>query len=387
MASTEYKAVPMQEIPLSGLLHDAKKHDGVSHDSVADAAANRQNDLEAGIRAPTAATEVRQRPATNASFIRMAALCGLVIQNSALVLTMKQASLMPASDGKKALTTTVVVMVEFFKVSACVLEIMYRRRSSGGVVAELREEVFQKPNESLMLLVPAFLYLAQNNLLFVAVANLEAVVYQVVAQLKILSTAGFSIVILGRKLSVQQWCALVILTVGCAVVQIDGTNSGNTKPARVGTSPALGLTCALMAICTSGFAGVFVEKMLKTTSNNMSVRNIQLGVPALVLGLLGVLASDGSKLEDGFFQGYTHLTWIVVCLHSGGGLLVTVIIKYADNIAKTIAVAISLVVSTALSIYLFDFVLTVHFAAGSALVVSATFLYSHLCAVCPTATS
>ena len=30
--------------------------------------------------------------------------------------------------------------------------------------------------------------------------------------------------------------------------------------------------CALMAICTSGFAGVFVEKMLKTTSNNMSVR-------------------------------------------------------------------------------------------------------------------
>ena len=27
--------------------------------------------------------------------------------------------------------------------------------------------------------MPAFLYLAQNNLLFVAVANLEAVIYQV----------------------------------------------------------------------------------------------------------------------------------------------------------------------------------------------------------------
>ena len=46
-----------------------------------------------------------------------------------------------------------------------------------------------------------------------------------VSQLKILSTAAFSIAILGRKLSVQQWFSLLVLTAGCAVVQIDGSSS------------------------------------------------------------------------------------------------------------------------------------------------------------------
>ena len=42
-----------------------------------------------------------------------------------------------------------------------------------------------------------------------------------------------------------------------------------------------------------------------------------------------------------FFLFPLFFCFKVVCLHSGGGLLVTVIIKYADNIAKTIAVATS----------------------------------------------
>jgi hypothetical protein len=42
---------------------------------------------------------------------------------------------------------------------------------------------------------------------------------------------------------------------------------------------------------------------------------------------------------------------------------------------------------TALSIYLFDFVLTAQFACGSGLVIFATFLYSHIISVCSTSTA
>jgi hypothetical protein len=56
--------------------------------------------------------------------------------------------------------------------------------------------------------------------------------------------------------------------------------------------------------------------------------------------------------------------------------------KYGDNIVKTIAVAISLVVSTTLSIYLFNFIPTLELVSGSALVVTATFLYANLLSIC-----
>ncbi len=37
---------------------------------------------------------------------------------------------------------------------------------------------------------------------------------------------------------------------------------------------------------------------------------------------------------QGFFYGYTPFVWYVVVLNATGGLLVALVIKYADNILK-----------------------------------------------------
>ncbi|VDM69178.1 unnamed protein product [Strongylus vulgaris] len=68
--------------------------------------------------------------------------------------------------------------------------------------------------------VPAVLYVIQNNLLFLALSKLDAATYQVTYQLKILTTALFSVTILGRSLNRLKWLALVLLTVGVALVQV-----------------------------------------------------------------------------------------------------------------------------------------------------------------------
>lgn len=45
----------------------------------------------------------------------------------------------------------------------------------------LREEVLDKPGETVKLAVPAGIYTLQNNLLYVALSNLDAATYQVPA--------------------------------------------------------------------------------------------------------------------------------------------------------------------------------------------------------------
>ena len=52
------------------------------------------------------------------------------------------------------------------------------------------------------------------------------------------------------------------------------------------------------------------------------------------------------------------------------------VIKYADNILKGFATSLSIVLSSILSVFLFDYTITLMFTVGGALVISAVYLYS-----------
>lgn len=81
-------------------------------------------------------------------------------------------------------------------------------------------EVLGRPEESVKLVVPAAVYAFQNNILYEALTYLDSVTYQVTYQLKILTTALFSVLVLGRALHPRQWVALVMLTLGVTIVQV-----------------------------------------------------------------------------------------------------------------------------------------------------------------------
>ncbi|KAI9610357.1 hypothetical protein H4Q26_006496 [Puccinia striiformis f. sp. tritici PST-130] len=74
--------------------------------------------------------------------------------------------------------------------------------------------------------IPAVLYVIQNNLQFVAAANLD------VATFSILTTALCSVVMLGRQLSVKKWTALFFLAVGVALVQLQNITTTTTEPIK-----------------------------------------------------------------------------------------------------------------------------------------------------------
>uniref|UniRef100_A0A2I2ZAK3 Solute carrier family 35 member A3 n=1 Tax=Gorilla gorilla gorilla TaxID=9595 RepID=A0A2I2ZAK3_GORGO len=144
-------------------------------------------------------------------------------------------------------------------------------------------------------------------------------------------------------------------------------------------SQFVGLMAVLTACFSSGFAGVYFEKILKETKQSVWIRNIQLGFFGSIFGLMGVYIYDGELVsKNGFFQGYNRLTWIVVVLQALGGLVIAAVIKYADNILKGFATSLSIILSTLISYFwLQDFVPTSVFFLGAILVITATFLYGY----------
>lgn len=81
-------------------------------------------------------------------------------------------------------------------------------------------------------------------------------------------------------------------------------------------------------------------------------------------------------LTEGFFQGYTHWVVAVIVLQALGGLIVAAIIKYADNILKSFAAAMSIVGSTIISAWVFDFSVSKLFAWGCSLQFISIYLYA-----------
>uniref|UniRef100_F1L884 UDP-N-acetylglucosamine transporter n=1 Tax=Ascaris suum TaxID=6253 RepID=F1L884_ASCSU len=316
--------------------------------------------------------------------LKWVSLLVLIAQTTALVLILRY-SRTQKTDGPRYLSSTAVVTAEVVKLFTCLLVIaMQHNWNFIGFYTEIYNDVIAKSGDTLKVGVPALLYVVQNNLLFLALSKLDAATYQVTYQLKILTTAFFSVTMLNKKLNGIKWISLIMLTAGVALVQLPSDSKNpkakETTSFSIGDSDHLiGLLAVLTACFSSGFAGVYFEKILKGTTVSLWMRNLQLAFFSIFGGLFMVWLYDSGKVsENGFFQGYNSVIWIVVLLQAYGGLVIALVVKYADNILKGFAVSLSIIISSFISYwFLNDFQPTVAFVIGASIVIASTFLYSH----------
>jgi len=304
--------------------------------------------------------------------LRWVALGALVIQTVAVVVTLRMSK--SSTTGEGYINTTAVVMSELVKL---LCSFFLLARDSGGytqAMYEVNDKIIKSPMETLKVGIPAALYTVQNNLIFVALSNMPAPMYQVTYQLKILTTALLSILMLSRLISAQQWFGLFMLFLGVATIQYNPDADTEIKPH---TNLMVGLIAVLAACVTSGLAGVYFEKILKGSSTSIWLRNIQLGLYGTILGLIGCLWIDGDRIvAEGFFTEYNHLTILAILLQSAGGLIVAMVLKYADNILKCFGNGAAIVLSCLVSSMLGDYEPTALFGVGTIFVMVAIFLYN-----------
>ncbi|WBW73340.1 Golgi UDP-galactose transmembrane transporter Gms1 [Schizosaccharomyces osmophilus] len=306
------------------------------------------------------------------------ALALLTVQNSALILTLNYSRIMPGYADKRYFTSTAVLLNEMIKLTVCFVIGYYQFRRNVGSEARLRTFLSQIfGGDSWKLGIPAFLYTCQNNLQYVAAGNLSVAIFQVTYQLKILTTAIFSVALLHRKLGLTKWLSLFILTGGIAIVQLQNLASDSKSPVDSSMNPLTGFTAVLIACLISGLAGVYFEKVLKGTNPSLWVRNVQLSFFSIVPCIFTIAVSDYSNIvQKGFFYGYNPVVWLAILLQAFGGIIVALCVAFADNIMKNFSTSISIILSSLVSVYLLDFKITFAFVVGVGLVIAATFLYT-----------
>ena len=212
---------------------------------------------------------------------------------------------------------------------------------------------------------------------YVAAENLDAATFQVTYQIKILTTAGFSVLLLHKTLSLNKWLSLFLLALGVGIVQVQSVGGGGKEATAHLMNPAAGFLAVLIGCCTSGLAGVYFEMVLKNSQTDLWIRNIQLSLFSLIPAALPIIY-DLSRREygSGLFHNFGGWAWSTVFIQVFGGLITAVVIKHADNILKGFATSLSIVISCLASVALFDFPLTFTFALGAGVVLVATWMYN-----------
>lgn len=318
---------------------------------------------------------------TSSIFVPIKYIClgVLVIQTSTNILTLRYSRTKRVPGQPVYLASTAVLCTEILKLllsyAALLRDAQY---SFSQVHNDIKLQVKDNWKDGMKLAVPALMYVVQNNLLFLALTKLDAATYQVTYQLKILTTALFSVVMLGRRLNPLKWISLLVLMFGVGIVQLP-QGSGPSQQETVSTAGRfVGICAVLLACVSSGFSGVYFEKIVKGTVISMWMRNLQLAFFSILVAVIGIVYNDFSNLmEGGFFQGYQSITWFVILSQGVGGLVVGAVVKYADNILKGFATSISIVVSSLLSYYILnDFTPSLFFVIGSTFVLVSTYLYS-----------
>ncbi|PKS11331.1 hypothetical protein jhhlp_003093 [Lomentospora prolificans] len=362
-------------------------------------------------------------------------LLTLTFQHSALILIMHYSRIMTPAGDQRYFASTAVFLNEVLKLAISLTFSIYEvsrtlapSTPATVIFQQIYNSVFR--GDGWKLAIPAALYTFQNSLHYVAVSNLDAVHFQVLYQVEILATAIFTATLLRRPIGIKRWLSLVLLTIGVAIASLPqsgtplddkllfhdssdhyyprsahelgqaGSGAGEVNhhlSKRSATyegiqddefadtmattlNYSIGLTAVLVAATVSALTGVYFEKVLKDSPTPASVwtRNVQLSFYSLFPAFfVGVVYKDGSEIaRHGFFDGYNWIVWTAIIFHAVNGILTSLVINYADNIAKTFSTSFSILISVVFSLWFFDLTLTPELFVGTGLVLGATYLYT-----------
>lgn len=214
--------------------------------------------------------------------IKWVALVALVFQNSGLAVAMRYTFISAVADGGRYITSTAVLIAEVMKffISLLACFVLDSDMNLQKFIVLLRNELGNNKLDWLKLTIPSVLYTLQNSLQYYSMSCLSAPVFQVLYQMKIITTAVFSVLILSKRISSTQWISVVALALGVALVQLSqSVHSGSDTK----TNSVAGLISVLCGCLTSGFAGVYFEMVLKSSKTSLWLRNIQLSMIGMVM--------------------------------------------------------------------------------------------------------
>mmetsp|Transcript_4734 Transcript_4734/g.8102 ORF Transcript_4734/g.8102 Transcript_4734/m.8102 type:complete len:349 (-) Transcript_4734:304-1350(-) len=225
--------------------------------------------------------------------------------------------------------------------------------------------------------VPSILYMIANNLSLEILKYLRPSTYQILGNLRIVTTGLLTVTLLGRSLARIQWVALIMMTVGAATSQL----GEGAEASKYSSNPLIGYALSFLLCLVASLAGVYTERVMKGNDDSIHWQNTQLYGFGVIFNIIRLSVDDAaSAYHNGFWMitllhGYSTTTWLVVCNLAFSGLLVSFIMKYVDVIAKNFSTASAMFLTPIAALPLFGHSPTLSLLLGAIIAALSLFLF------------
>lgn len=246
--------------------------------------------------------------------------------------------------------SAVLLANELIKLVFCCLQVLRYKSKT-----ERLPQYFSRVVYSSVEIVPVcVLYLVANLVSYPALSRIPASVFACISQLKILTTAVFSVFVLGTKISVRRWRSLLLLVLSVSTVTWESSSNSlsDQHDMILDVNYLIGSSLCFFQTVLTGLACVILEAKLKKASPSHAdsndgkqlaiwERNIQLSLWSITIYLPLAL----SETKGNLLAGWSPIVAMIAVLHAVGGVLVALSIAYTSSMEKTIAVCVGLVLT------------------------------------------
>ncbi|XP_010717097.1 probable UDP-sugar transporter protein SLC35A4 isoform X2 [Meleagris gallopavo] len=264
-------------------------------------------------------------------------------------------------------SSAVVVLIELTKLVLSLLFLLtWDRQLLGAAVSWRHVAPFA---------LSALLYAANNNLVVHMQLFMDPSTYQILSNLKIVSTALLYSLFLRQRLRVRQWLALCLLMAAGVSYSCGGLRDprGSGSPSAMQLHVTLvGLLLISVYCLISGLSAVYTEAILKTQVLPLNLQNLFLYFFGVLVNLVGHF---WSSTERGFLEGFSFWVLVIVVSQALNGLIMSVVMKHSSNITRLFVISCSILVNALLSVALFNLQLTLLFFIAVSCIGLAVHLY------------
>ncbi|KAM8971920.1 putative UDP-sugar transporter protein SLC35A4 [Pelodytes ibericus] len=220
--------------------------------------------------------------------------------------------------------------------------------------------------------LPAILYCVNNNLVVHMQVFMDPSSFQVLSNLKIVSTAFLYSFFLRQRLSIKKWLALFLLMTAGVFYSYGGIQDLETVSSQSLYITLPGLLLMLLYCLISGLSAVYTEMTLKTQNLPLNMQNLFLYSFGIVMNLIAHLTSSQ---KTHFFDGFSVWVLVIIGSQALNGLIMSAIMKHSSNITRLFVISFSMLANGLLAFILFQLQLTFLFFLAVILIGFAVYLY------------